>query len=62
MGATNPGHPCPLIFPERDLPCRLERLEEFIRLEKRANNQRVDETEGDEGEEDGGGRDFAGLS
>lgn len=51
-GRTHPSDPRRMVVSECGPPSGLERLEELIGLEKGPNGPSVDQTEGDEEEED----------
>ena len=53
--ATDPCYPSALPLTERDLPCRLQRLEEFIWLKKSAHRKRIEQAKRDEEDEKIGG-------
>lgn len=50
--STDPCYPRPVGFAERSLPRRFKRLKELIGLKKGAKGQGIEETEGEEEEED----------
>lgn len=52
LALTDPSDPRPLVLPKGHLPRGFQRLKELIRLEKGAQQQRIQQTKGNERKED----------